>query len=123
MYFNRRKNAASKNIKTRDQGSDGSVLKLQRASDMSRDVDGDRFAVFFLACDNPLFVRFARYSGNRLNRSEQLHQGGQIVRPHIEHRSPALRIVKLRIGMPKFVATAHHESRRRYRAADNTVAD
>ena len=57
------------------------------------------------------------------HRTEQVHQGGQIVRAHVEHRPAARLVIERRVGVPAFVAGTGHERHGVQRLADPAVVD
>ena len=56
--------------------------------------------------------RVTRVPGNAAHRSQELHQGGQVVGTHVEHRPAPRLVVERRVGVPALVARAGIEGDR-----------
>ena len=75
------------------------------------------------AGDETLGTGDAGEAGHAAHRAEQVHQCGEVVGPHVEHRTAARLVVERRVGVPALVAGAGHERHRVQRLADPAVVD
>ena len=90
---------------------------------MIRRFDADLLTLLRLTGNRAVRDLDARHPADPLHRAEKVQQRGEIVRPHVEHRSAAFFIIKLRIRVPMLVPAAHHERGERDRLADQPVID
>ncbi len=70
-----------------------------------------------------LVAKTRSHAGDALHRADQVDEGGNVIRTHVEHRSGTLAIVETGIGMPAFVAGTHEESGAGDGAADGAFID
>ena len=106
------------NVEGGEQGAHRPAGKLQQAGHMGGDMDADGFAAVRLAGNQPFGKGGAGHSRNRGHAAEQVDQGRQVIRPHIEKRAAAPLVVKIGVGMPALMAAADHEGRRPHRLPD-----
>ncbi len=108
-------------VETGDDRHNGTAGEIDHADHVRRNVDLDPRALLRLAGDQALLEADPRRTRDPLGRTEQTDQRGQVIRPHVEHRTATGLVVELRIRVPAFVTVAGHESGRRHRPADRAV--
>ena len=90
---------------------------------MRGNFDLDDGSVERLAGDGAFREGNARGAGDALNRAKHIHERGQVVRPHVEHRPAAGFVVELRRGMPHLMPPPHHKGRHRDRFANRAAVN
>ena len=118
-----RRMAVLGHVETHRDRDHSSVVELQCARDMGVDLDGDQRALHRRAGDEPLGARPRRRTHYPCHRPEQLHEIGDVIRPHVEHGSAAAQIVEARRRMPALMAGAAEKGAARHRLADRSVVN
>ncbi len=102
---------------------DGTVGELEDGGGVCGALDVDDLPVLGLAGDPPLQEGGLGHSGHTVDRSDEVHQRRQIVRPHVEQWPASGLVVELGVRMPVLVAVAHHVGAGGDRLADEPIVD
>src|SRR5712675_2815757 len=123
MDFKARQVVSAQYVEAHDDRSHCSVREIHHAGGMSWHVDGDLLSGERLAADGAYWEARLCRAGNTAHRAEQVYQCGEIIRPHVQHRSATGLVVKFRIRVPRLDAVRQEERSGRDRLADHSVVD
>ena len=97
--------------------------EFERSRDMRCHLHGNHRALQRLAGDRPLGAGARRDARDPCNRADQVHESGDVVGAHVEHRAATFGVVEGRVRMPALMAGAHEEGAAGNGPADRALVD
>lgn len=110
-------------IETGDERSTNAACEFQDSLDVGRSFDVDDGAVFRLTRDGAGREGDGSGAANASDGTKERNESGEVVRTHIEHRAATVLVIEFGIGMPRFVAMAHHKGGGGDRGADDAMIE
>ncbi len=110
-------------VEAGDEGGDGPRRELDGGRDVGRHLDVDQLAPLRFRQDRALLPADPRGTGHTACRAEQLHEGREVVRAHVEERAGTVLVEEPRIRVPPLGAGLEHERVRGEGLPDVTSID
>src|SRR5215207_4071623 len=98
-------------------------FELGKGTHMAGYGDVELFSRLGPRANHPPFLRLRPKRSDRGNRSEDLYQHGEVIRPKVEERASTSRIQERRIGMPRLWSWQLQQRQSRERRPDQALLD